>query len=71
MSKRTVTVKIELPRSLHSMMKIFADLAGRKTKDWYTLWLIGNFEAFSDQFPKTGIEDMKDLAQLIERQARR
>jgi hypothetical protein len=53
------------------MMKIFGHLAGRKTKDWYAMWLRGDFEAVLDQFPKTGIDDTRDLAQLVERQARR
>lgn len=61
-SVTVVTVKIELPRSLHDFMTKVAALEGTRPEDWYVNWLRGDFEAFLDQLPRHEF----DLKRLLE-----
>jgi hypothetical protein len=56
MNDGTVTVKIELPRLLHSFMKKVADLEGSNPEGWYDMWLRDGFKAFLGTLEKTPID---------------
>lgn len=59
----SVTVTIELPRSLHDFMRKIAGLEGLKPEDWYVRWLSGDFEAFLDNFHGSEF-DLKALVEV-------